>query len=443
MFARPLKGQKGQALVMGLVVLFLGAITLFYVFNTGQVSADKQRVTNAADAAAYSAALWRARVLNFHAYSNRAMIANEVAISQSLTLVSDVQFHKNFAACLAEEAGDGDYTCEVDLAYIAQIIPYFDEIAEVVYKIYAIYESILNGVLPLELNVRSSVVNRGLSLAQSAMDASTNFAMIENIADQVAKANDAHFSARVLPDLFQGPGGFTRRYTDDDRNRIANLVREGMDPYSVDRGFTFKAPTICSGYEWRRRGGTGLDSSLERWEAVDHISEWRYSLSLTGCDKEENPAGWGDRQGSGGESDRVTGNIGDNPEALGLARAEDSVVKPDGYAGIQPFQDLNYASLDNEDAQVRNPTHKLAVVVRMNGANLRTANTLNVGVGRLRMKEDLHKGRLSSLAAAEVFFKRPVPRSDGRIEYPSLFNPYWQARLAEPTVVQRTEAALL
>ena len=58
MLKRP---AKGQALVMGLVVLFMGAIMLFFLFSTGQVSADKQRVTNAADAAAYSAALWRAR----------------------------------------------------------------------------------------------------------------------------------------------------------------------------------------------------------------------------------------------------------------------------------------------------------------------------------------------------------------------------------------------
>src|SRR5882672_9426329 len=124
MLMRP---AKGQALVMGLVVLFMGAIMLFYLFSTGQVSADKQRVTNAADAAAYSAALWRARVLNYDAYSNRAMIANEVAIAQTLTLTSETQYLKNLTLCLAQESGDGGETCTATISYILQIVPYFTE----------------------------------------------------------------------------------------------------------------------------------------------------------------------------------------------------------------------------------------------------------------------------------------------------------------------------
>ena len=115
--------QRGQALVLGLFVLFLGTISLFFLFSTGQVSADKQRVTNTADAAAYSAALWRARVLNYDAYSNRAMIANEVAIAQTLTLASETQYLKNFAACFAREAGDGGEVCQALLPNITQIIP--------------------------------------------------------------------------------------------------------------------------------------------------------------------------------------------------------------------------------------------------------------------------------------------------------------------------------
>lgn len=436
MFARP---AKGQALVMGLVVLFMGTITLFYVFSTGQVSADKQRLTNAADAAAYSAALWRARVLNYQAYANRAMIANDVAISQSLTLVSNIQFHKNLAACLSQEEGDGNYTCEAELAYVAQFIPYFDEVSTAIWETFTAYEEVLNAVLPVELLARSSVMNVGLSASQVAMDASTNFLAVQNIAEQVARANDQNFSARVLPDSFHGPSGFAKRYEEGDRNRIANLVREGMDSYSVDRHFTFRTtPLPCPAHELRRRGGTGLDSSLEHWEAIDTLSEWVHTPRFFRCRHRENPMAYGDRQGSDGESDRVTGNPGANPEALDLAR--DTAVEPANYAGIQEFYDLNYDSLDSEDAAVANPTSKLAVIVRMEGSSLRTANTLNVGVGRLRMPERLANNRLTSLAAAEVFFKRPTPRSDGRIEYPSLFNPYWQARLAEPSLAQRAVA---
>jgi hypothetical protein len=36
---------------------------------------------------------------------------------------------------------------------------------------------------------------------------------------------------------------------------------------------------------------------------------------------------------------------------------------------------------------------------------------------------------LEALAAAHTYFARPHPRPDGRIEKPSLFHPYWHARL--------------
>jgi hypothetical protein len=43
-----------------------------------------------------------------------------------------------------------------------------------------------------------------------------------------------------------------------------------------------------------------------------------------------------------------------------------------------------------------------------------------------------------ALATAEVFF-RPPP-SSRRIEYASLYSPFWQARLAETTASEREEA---
>jgi hypothetical protein len=443
MVTRP---AKGQALVMAMVVLFMGAIMLFFLFSTGQVSADKQRVTNAADAAAYSAALWRARVLNYDAYSNRAMIANEVAIAQTLTLASETQYLKNFTLCLAEESGDGGVTCTAAIAIVLQIVPYFKAALEAASAVITEYDTILQPVVMGEVEARSNLMNRLLSLSQTAMDASTNFLVVQTIVDQVSTANDAHFSSKMLPDTFAGPGGFTRQYAGTDRIRLASLVRQGLDKYSQDRHFTV-GPHFCFGgiqvptTQLKKRGGTTLDSSLDFYEATDTLSEWDYPPSLKGCPANESPMGWGDRQASGGTSDQDTGHVKDNPLALDYAR--NAAVTPDGYVGIQPFRDLNYAGLNGSDPQVTHPTAVLGVVTHLGGNNLRTANTLNIGVGRLRMPENLDRNELSSVAAAEVYFERPVPRADGRVEYPSLFNPYWQARLTEPTVAQRAEALLL
>ena len=58
------------------------------MFSVGQVINDKVRLVNAADAAAFSAAQWQARSLNYQAYLNRAIVANEVAIAQMVSLRS-------------------------------------------------------------------------------------------------------------------------------------------------------------------------------------------------------------------------------------------------------------------------------------------------------------------------------------------------------------------
>ena len=80
--------HSGQALVVALGLLLAGGAMLFAMFSAGQVAAAKQRLTDTADAAAWSAGLWRARVLNYHAYANRAIVANEVAIAQAVTLLA-------------------------------------------------------------------------------------------------------------------------------------------------------------------------------------------------------------------------------------------------------------------------------------------------------------------------------------------------------------------
>jgi hypothetical protein len=85
--AAPLR-QRGQAilfmLVMALIVFMLG----MFVLNAGILTSEKMQLQNAADATAYSVSTIEARDLNFTAYTNRAMVANEVGIAQMVGLMS-------------------------------------------------------------------------------------------------------------------------------------------------------------------------------------------------------------------------------------------------------------------------------------------------------------------------------------------------------------------
>lgn len=479
--------QLGQTLVLSMALIFMAAIGMFWVFNTGQVSADKQRVVNTADAAAYSAALWRARVLNYDAYSNRAMIANDVAVAQTLTLMSETQHLKNFARCLGGDAQDDGGFCQAIISYVLMFFPYVQQIFSYAATGLSYYD---DGVLPpvafAEAAYRSQAVNRALTASQVGLQLSTNFAVLQvGVVKDVVEANDAKFIAYVMPDTFESGGaagsGFTKKYSDDERIRMATITKDSLDPFSKERNADLVViPDICvAGVTLRKRGSTSLSSDMSTWEAADTFAEVISYLYVRifpprfQCRKDVRTISFGDRQNSGPSDSGFPANSPPTINSNAFARARNAASSNDnhdssfngtdpggrwtnsgsdtgtGFVGIPSFYDLNYESLSSDDAEVRNPMHKLAVLVHEKASDLRTANNLNIGVGRLRMTENARDSTvtgttvISALSGAEVYFKRPVPRASGdpiQIEYPSLFNPYWQARLAEPSLAQRAAA---
>lgn len=80
--------QRGQALVFTTVTALIMLLAMLSMYSIGQLTNEKIRLQNTADSAAYSAAVAQARDYNFSAYTNRAMIANDVAIAQLVALRS-------------------------------------------------------------------------------------------------------------------------------------------------------------------------------------------------------------------------------------------------------------------------------------------------------------------------------------------------------------------
>ena len=80
--------QVGQAMAFTLVFGAVAALIALLLFNSGMLANAKTRLQNAADASAYSAALLQARDHNFAAYTNRSMVANQVAVVQLVSLKS-------------------------------------------------------------------------------------------------------------------------------------------------------------------------------------------------------------------------------------------------------------------------------------------------------------------------------------------------------------------
>lgn len=87
--------EKGQAMLFGLLFLGVSVMALLILFNQGQLVKHRVQLENAADAAVYSQAKLAARNQNFIAYTNRAMVANEVSIGQMVALLSWAKHYKN------------------------------------------------------------------------------------------------------------------------------------------------------------------------------------------------------------------------------------------------------------------------------------------------------------------------------------------------------------
>ena len=102
----PVGLQSGQILPVATVLLLIIGGMFYLMVNAGQSVTEKIRVTNAADAAAYSAGVVEARALNYDAYLNRAMVANQIAIAQMVSFASWANYFAtaadNFGANMAD-----------------------------------------------------------------------------------------------------------------------------------------------------------------------------------------------------------------------------------------------------------------------------------------------------------------------------------------------------
>jgi hypothetical protein len=426
--------QRGQALVLALGLMLMGGAVLYMMFSAGQVGAAKHRLVNTADAVAWSAASWRARVLNYHAYSNRAIIANEVAIAQAATLASWAEYFESLTR---------------NAAHVGNVFPPLRPVLEGSAEVAWLASESARSAAAIETAARGASTvgyKEILQASQEILHLTTHAFGLNAVATEVAKANDAGYFAFVLPDE-GGWSSLTRRHTgDDDRRRLADLVVASLDPFTANprsQDIWTPVPSPCLDFmRIRKRGGTALGTGLDRWEAVDTMSFHSRTLTwnLRCREREALALGWGAAESGSlpgtGSISGSTGGTAINPSATRSGEQGMSSFGP--YAGMARVRELDYG----RQAGVPYPSSRLGVVVRQRGAEVRTARNRRLGSGRM-VVDDAFAGSgtryVWAMSAAEVYFRRPA-HAPARIEYPSLFSPYWQVRLVEPSAMQRAAA---
>jgi hypothetical protein len=417
--------QSGQVLPIGLLLIALGAMCLWWVSDAALAVSEKRRLTHAADMAALSGAVWQARTLNFDAYMNRAIIANEAVIAQSVSLRSFV-----------------DYTAQLlqNSATVTTWVPFLGQALRVLDRVWSgIERSLSVGLTALE--VLTSLADHDLALAQRLMHLGAA-REVPKVARQQVQLIDPRFeltaggeAALTLWQL-QWPR-FASFYGGAFRWRQQNVLYRSMDGFSAERQFRWPRSSAW-GFRIERRGGTEL-VNFESWQAADTLSLHLRRHLFFGSLRERVPLGWGAaaigarrvrpvRRESFSSAFRV------NPRAARLA--ERTTLGRSGYGGLPSVFDLSVAQRRQFDPQPVTVRLRLPHASRQRGFALprMLSNSAATNEGE---RSEYSDSDFFAEASASVWFARPEPRSDGQHELPHLFSPYWHARLQPLDSAQR------
>jgi len=253
-----MRTQSGQVLVLLLGMLAAACAALLLVFETGQVANQKQRLVNAADAAAFSAAAWQARSLNLQAYLNRAIVANEAAIGQSVSLRS----FSGYVGRLTQNA-----------AQVGQVVPQLGPVLAALANIWGGFDQMLQPTLA-GAETALSVIDHDFALLQQVVHGSA-VPVTQNLVDRVVAANEP--TARVsgagrllLADNARHWAALSTTYDGWQRDRQRQVVLDSLDAFTVWRGHTVQAPLLPLA-RLEKRGGTEL-LGYDAWRGVDTLA---------------------------------------------------------------------------------------------------------------------------------------------------------------------------
>ena len=457
--------QRGQALVLGMMLAATVSAALAMLYVLGRTVEARARLIHAADAAAYSGALEQARQLNFLAYANRTQIAHQIAMAHLVTLGAS----QSFAHALAGQRRRNNpparllstlFGRDVGLAYGAARAAPGGE-AELM-RAHAEHDRVVHQVL--EAGAASAVA--GLPVARERLMRSVlrdNYPVVNALARAGSATAAVAPTIRLLsdgwPEFLQhhaaSPGAALRSAVEQAAGRYGFLgSRDGT------RANSARVNVQCplARHQLRRRGATWLDAD-GHWGALDTQSFHSQRFNRwTGCYYREYAMGWGAvaQPGSTGPDgmEYVENPPGDftsqdfwqwvkrattwdiregtgNPLANSYAMAQGrrwpgsglpGYFEVAGTHGPQPLRFAVAVSVVRDE-----PGDRQAA-----GAAAPKRGYLGTGTSRAEP--------LMATSAAETYFAKPEPRADGSDEAPTLFRPYWQARLASVTADESLRA---
>lgn len=422
-------GQRGQALVLGMLFMGLLALALTRYFGVGQVAAARARHSHAVDAAAYSGAIVQARAFNMLAYVNRSHVAHQVALAHLVTLGSWAKFGDTQSSQLMRGNPPGYligmlFGPDHGLAYrAARQAAGLHRLAGDEGELAAAYEAHERVVHDILAGLQHDIVT-GLAHARSQ---AIQEILQHNFPEYASGRFRVAFEHDTLPGYvaaLQGNAGSAQGM----RRFVMTAV--GFYRFLHRRDFTainhWQVNKACPHlrHQLRRRGRTLLDKHGV-WQSSDTQSfhALRFNRWVL-CYYREYPMAWA---WIGTGNARFMSGTGIRP-AQGRSSMDDvlRMARQGPWASL--FQYAGNRRANRRAVIQRNRWDSRGLPTYYDVDKTRAAQTVRFGL------QLTHPGpstrTILTRSAAETFFDRPSVRKDGRAERPHLFNPYWQARLA-------------
>lgn len=379
---------------MVLFVLLLSGMAwaLFALTDLARQAQKQTEIQHVADHTAHALAVLAARDLNFKAITNRAMLANEVAIGQLHALLSWFEMAREMS---------------LRTALYSAWIPYVNQVtAALARMMQRIQPGLTQGTRAL-VRFQQFVLD-GLQHAQWTFHQAT---WLTSVSTAQVIANESHLEAELfllnhqtLIDLHYLWFRFQSRVSDEQAAAgYAHMAALSRDGFTKERTYRW----FDAGFIYAQKAGGAKPVLRDRqmhWQSVDTLSFHERGLLFN----------WEHRFGAGGSFLTHRPPITGRPAGFGASYQRNPRASRAAARRAVPVGASHRIPHYYQIAQTDKPSPSITVVVRVPQSNLASERV-----------------PIWAAARSEVFYERPSslwPRVDGNRERANLWNGLWQAR---------------
>lgn len=376
------------------------------MFFSSEKLAEKTEATNAADAAAYSSGAWASKQLNYIAYTNRAMVANHVAVGHAVAYVSWIRYVEQLSQGLATVTSAIPYV-NVVTNTINRLSTGFKQLAEVETKLFVPMAESVNKIYALSQYLAISELRKTTDIMKDVAKTYDKDFVINDPSQLPNSSSDnlkSILSGVLLAQkasLFSLAEIVSSSDTQDfgQMKKLAGKSFAGSHRWLTDRRWKRRFLFFYRFHKNASHNHELASGTVRSMGDKEKGSKWEF-----GDDMEFGVRKWRCRFGR---------RCGWRWYDVTIARGE---AKVDEFSSLTTYKGVtSYGKLRSDDQDF--------------SFNLYSLVTKKVGNGQRIMIMKNKSSVVSALSAVTVYYDKPMNLFGGKRHYANLFNPFWRVKL--------------